>query len=181
VVDLGVVKDGECLRRKMRLKIEEVEAEVISGGAVLTLLIGVDEFVVDHPCLCQHRNEGHVLALGQHSELSEVTAWSTTLLDMDMEVGWHFIDENEGSPHVVLHLIDDKGEVLETSVFHLAPPLGPATRAALSAQFRDDWNAMLSPRHASCRERRWIRAMEHLLATEAERLDEEGGITTAGN
>ena len=56
--------------------------------------------------------------------------------------------------------------------------LEPATSAALSAEFRDDWNAMLSPSHARCGERRWIRAMEHLLVTEAERLDDEGGITT---
>jgi hypothetical protein len=56
--------------------------------------------------------------------------------------------------------------------------LEPATSAALSADFRDDWNAMLSPSHARCGERRWIRAMEHLLVTEAERLDDEGGITT---
>ncbi len=62
----------------------------------------------------------------------------------------------------------------------MASSLEPATSAALSAEFRDDWNAMLSPSHASaCGERRWIRAMEHLLVTEAERLDQdEGGITT---
>jgi hypothetical protein len=49
--------------------------------------------------------------------------------------------------------------------------LEPATSAALSAEFRDDWNAMLSPSHARCGERRWTRAMEYLLAMEAERLD----------
>lgn len=59
--------------------------------------------------------------------------------------------------------------------------LEPATSAELSAEFCDDWNAMLSPSHASCGERRWIRAMEHLLVTEAERLDDEGGIITTGH
>ncbi len=49
VVNIGVVEDEECLRRKMRLEIEEVEAKVVSCGAVLALLIGMDELVEDDP------------------------------------------------------------------------------------------------------------------------------------